>query len=56
MVEIIEKEQKELPFSRKNPTAFAWKELISLGLKPSVNFKKILDDAYEAQLHGVKNP
>lgn len=54
MAHFIQTRAKELNiFYTKLPPFLHGKELISLGLKPSKNFKKILEDAYEAQLHGV---
>lgn len=54
MIQLIEKRAKELAvFDKKLPSLLHGKDLILFGLQPSVNFKKILEDAYEAQMHGV---
>lgn len=52
MIKIIEKRAKELGvFREKLQPLLYGKDLISFGLQPSANFKKILEDAYEAQMH-----
>lgn len=54
ITQIIEKRAKELAvFNKKLPPLLHGKELILCGLKPSPNFKKILEDAYEAQMHSI---
>ena len=47
---------KELNVQNEKPKAFLQgRDLIKLGMKPSSEFKKILDQAYEAQLDGLIN-
>lgn len=47
---------KELNVQNKKPKSFLQgRDLIKLGMNPSGEFKKILDQAYEAQLEGLIN-
>ena len=53
-VEFLAKKARELGvLHHKTAPLIMGRDLLTLGIKPSANFSKILAEAYEAQMHGV---